>query len=709
MPAGETITLHGYTLPGGMLYVGQGLTYDAYMDEPSLLNPKLAVDARRPDLLGDTLRYWPSYSEISPSARAGYLTWLADGRREPGVSVSFAFLFFYGLERRILIDLAPQAAQHQDELLTIRREVQRLLDIYGHNSSMRSYASAFIDVLNLLSANGDAPPVPALTHEYRWQTPMSLTAGLALYAAESRPLPDTWALAWAWHRPEMRRGVAATRCLDELRALFALRYAQKYGDGLVVKPGARKVSMTYRPATAGMSYAEVGTEMPDVFNQAAPSKKVLAIANDALAELEPLARFLGRNPEGRDTLAAAALLPADLLGEPTGQVKELRDWAVAHAAAGAPLTGKELLARWPTKSPTRMAKPETVALAQLLEQFGLGIEPDVRLGGVAITPDTPVFIFETGPDAPHSPTAAYTAATTLLHLAVAVAAADGHTSAAEHDHLVAHLESSLHLTAAERTRLQAHLRWLTANEIKLIGLKKRIEALTGPQRNSVAELLIAVAAADGVISPEEVTSLTKIFKLLELDPDTVHTRLHAHLTGGTRPAPAAGPVTVRPAGTRDPGYPITAPPGANQPAGAAAPSVVLDMASIEAKFAETAEVSALLSDIFTEDTETLGEPTPAGDRSADRAGTAAAVEGSVDEVVAGLDAAHSQLLRTLAGKDTWSLSEVEDLAAELSLMPAGAIDRINEAVLDAVDEPFLDEDDPDTFTVNTYAREELFS
>ena len=337
-------------------------------------------------------------------------------------------------------------------------------------------------------------------------------------------------------------------------------------------------------------------------------------------DLDAYSRYLGRNPDGRGTLGAAALLPAELANEPSGEVKELRDWAVAATDASSPVSGADLLSRLPTKSAERMSKPETVALAQLLGHFGLGIEPDVRFGAAAITPATPVVFFRTGPQPPHSPTPAYAAATTLLHLATAVSAADGHVSVEEQRHLVTHLEASLHLTAGERARLEAHLRWLSATEIKLTGLKRRIEALTRPQREGIGDLLVTVAAADGVISPEEITSLTKIYKLLDLDPAAVHGRLHAHLTGAAaRPAPAAGPVTVRPAGTPDAGYPIHEPQtAAATSSGAAQGGLALDVASIEAKFAETAAVSALLTDIFTDDEAPAPAPSGSGVRRGPR-------------------------------------------------------------------------------------------
>ena len=715
MPAGQPVSIAGYTIPGGLIYVGQRLGTQTSITEPSLINPRLPVDARRPDLSGATMGYWPSYDEITPSARAAYLSWLAGERRAPDAAIGYVFLFLYGLERRVLVDVARDPAL-RPELSAIRSEVARLLSTYDWNGSFRGYASSFLDVLDVLTSDGTTAQLPPLTQGSRWKAPASLIVTLASHADAGRPLPAEWALAWAWYQPEMRVGATATRCLEEFRTLFGLRYADKFGDGLVLKPVGKKVRLEYRAASAGIRSAILTTDLPDVFGQKMQAKRIMTLAESAITELDPFGRYLGRNPEGRGTLAAASLLPAELLGDPTGEVRALRDWAAHHAATGEVATGRALMEFWPTKSPTRMGKPEAVALAQLLGRFGFGVEPDVRLGGPAISPDTPVVAFETGAEAPHTPTAAYAAATTLLHLAVAVSAADGHTSPAEHHHLVTHLESSLHLTAGERTRLEAHLRWLTANEIKLTGLKRRIEALTMPQRDSVADLLVAVAAADGVISPDEVTSLTKIFKLLELDPALVHTRLHAHLTGATPPAPAAGPVTVRPAGTPDAGYPITPPSGTSAGPAAAATGVALDLAAVEAKFAETAEVSALLSDIFTDDDPHEGQfggdaavaqPGPhAVDLPADSSMDA---EAEAEPGIAGLDAAHSRLVRILATQDTWSMPELEEHAAALGLMPAGALDRINEACLDAVDEPFLDEDDPDTFTVNDYARQELAS
>ncbi|QWF21014.1 TerB N-terminal domain-containing protein [Nocardioides sp. LMS-CY] len=709
---GTAANVAGVTLPGGMFYVGRGMkAASGYKVEPALIDPTLKADTRNPDYQGRTMGYWPSYNEIPPRARGGYLSWLANGRSNRAAYIGYVFLFFYGLERRALVDIARDKSLRW-ELPNLRAEVSRLLGLYGDNGSFQSYATRFLDVLDFQlaeTATGATPP--PLDRTYRWEPPVSLLVELGSLAADGKPVPADWALAWAWYHPDIHLRTPAHRCTNEFVTLFRARYTEAYGDGLVPRVMKAPVRLSYHAASGGLSSVELTMDgVPNVFNQAVAVRKLSALMDSVTTDLDAYSRFIGRNPEGASTLAAAALLPAELSGAPNAALTQLHDWAAGHADSGAATTGADLFTVFESKSPERLSKPETVTLAQLLERLGLGVEPDVRLGGAPITPSTPVVVFRSGPQPPSTATLSYTAATTLLHLATAVSAADGYVSPEEQAHLVSHLQSALELSPGERTRLEAHLRWLTANGVKLTGLTKRVSVLDQGQRSAIGDLLVAVAAADGVISPEEVSTLTKIYKLIELNPAEVHSRLHAHLTGAARPAPATGPVTVRAGGEPDAGYPITEPPaesagkhrGDEEPGG-----VGLDLASIEAKFAETAAVSALLADIFNGDsTDADQDPTgPPSDAPSDGTSDPAA-DVPVVRLVADLDAPHSAFVLALVERETWSRVELEELAALWQLMPDGAIDRINEAALDAADETLLDEDD-DTYTINAYAREEL--
>ena len=102
VPPDQARKIAGYEIPGGMIYVGKSLPpVGGWQDvEPALINPSLPVARRKPDVAGESMGYWPSYSEISPQAHAAYLSWLAGGRSDPGAYIGYVFLFFYGLERR---------------------------------------------------------------------------------------------------------------------------------------------------------------------------------------------------------------------------------------------------------------------------------------------------------------------------------------------------------------------------------------------------------------------------------------------------------------------------------------------------------------------------------------------------------------------------------------------------------------------------------
>jgi len=686
IPAGETVHVQGYDIPGGMLYVGRELWADNGSTEPALINPQLRVNRNSPDRTGRTMDYWPSYDSITPSARAAYLSWLAGGRRDPRASIGYVFLFFYGLERRVLCDIGAQ--KHlRGELPGIRAEVLRLLSIYGENSSFHGYATDFLTVLDILTEDEEAERTPPPYGGERWPTPFRLRLALGRMAQEGRRVPADWALSWAWYHPQIHPRTPQQRCPDEFQSLFRLRFAERHPRGLAVRPGKTRLHWHYRPASGGFLGTTVdvtGLDVPDVVEQAAPTRKLAELVDQVTAELEPYSRWLGRHPESAGTLAAAALLPAELVDTSDGEVGAFLDWVRGRLTGDAPavVNAAELIARWPTAAPNKMTKREATALTGFLARHGIGVEPDVRWGGPALKPG-PAVLFPTGEAASDAPSPAYTATAVLVHLAAAVAIADGEFHADEQRHLVRHLQTALHLTEAEQTRLNAHLTWAVESRAKLAGIRQRLEALTRAQRTSIGDFLVTVATADGVTSPREVKTLSRIYELLGLDPDRVHQRL--------RPTHTLG----RPPGS-------TATTGRKPTAG-----IGLDQAAVAAKLRESEEVAALLSAVFTdEDTppDTPARQAPAAPAAPQQNGRPPAPQ-SAPPTVAGLDAAHSALLRSLAERSTWPRSDFHALAARHGLMPDGAVDTLNELALDVTGNPVIDGDDP--MDIDTDVLQEL--
>ena len=662
----DSVTVAGFRIPG-LVYYGRNLrAINGYDAEPALIDPSKEVAPSTAGFNPESIQYWPSYSSIEPAARHAYLKWQASGRSAADAPISFVFLYFYGLERRVLCDYGS-TTERGEEYRLILDEVRRLLSIYGGNSSFRRYATAFLEMAESVSltldTDGPPPEYPLLGYEI----PSRLKIALGLMARDGKPVAAAWACAWVSADPFFPRRTPFSRCNGYFKELFALRYREKWGVGIVVKPNKTLLCLQYQPASASFGgQVTASTALPDITALKEPIGKLRELGTQCTDELDAYSRYLGRNTGAGAHPAAMALLPAALLAESqTGEARLVRETLAARVNSGAFLSRNELaqLVKMPVDG--GFAKREAVTIAQYLASMGIGMEPDIRFGGPVPSAETRVYLFPAKPSAASAPTPAYSAASLLMHLAAMVSAADGTISSAEEEHLQSHVASALHLSEDERTRLSAHLRWVLAERPSVAGAKKRIESLTASQRQAIGRFLVGVANADGHVSPEEVQILGKLYRLLGLDPAAVYSDVHQAATE---------PVTIQPAAPET-GFAL--PPRKPKPKPA---TIQLDAAMIEAKLQETAAVSALLASVFVEER----SPTPEAMSRAVQVG----------DSIAGLDIATSAFLRYLSSKPAWSREELEVAAAERALLLDGSIDAINEAAFDACEEPALEGDNP---------------
>lgn len=681
-----------------MVYFGDGLKpVSGYRGdiEPALLDPRRKVDRTWEDHDGRLMGYWPSYSAIDPASRAAYIRWLAEGRRDPAAAAGYVFLFFYGIERRVLVD-ARTSDPARGEIDGLLAEVERLLGLYGKFPSFRRYATSFLQIARLLNRPVDPATLRPPRIREGWAVPLTLKIALGALVAEGKPIPADWAFSWVINAPDIRLRTPAERCPEEFEELFRIRYAAAFPEGgLRVLPAKIPIMAEYRPASSSFfhSIACQIPGLPDVTLLPAPVRKLQQVADRALQELDVYSRWVGRKAD-TESPAALALLPPELArGRESAQARAFVEWIEgALGGRGAALvSGADLVVRWPCQTPGRLARRDAETLATFLGQRGYGLEPDVRFGGPP-PGRGPAAIFRLAEGGAGEPGAAYHAAAVLLHLAVAVSAVDGEVNATEERHLLEHLERSLHLSPAERARLKAHLRWLVAAPPGLTGLKKRIEPLAEGQRREIGQFLVTVAGADGHVGAEELKLLTRIYPLLGLEAQAVYSDVHA-LASAEAP-PAAEPVTVRPAAPA-PGFPIPpAPPAPKR-------GFNLDPRKVQAKLAETEAIAGILEGIF-------GDEEPAAPARAADPVVPSSVAGAA--AITGLDAPHSELLRRLAGKARWEKMELERLAGELGLLPDGALEIINETAFERFGAPLIEGGEGDeTLEIDTQVLEEMLA
>ncbi|WP_222834476.1 TerB N-terminal domain-containing protein [Pseudomonas sp. SC3(2021)] len=679
VPAGESVTVAGFSLPGGMLYVGSALgRYDA--QEPSLLNPKLRIAKSYVDIEERLMSYWPSFHSISPEARRGYLQWLEGGRRDPLADTGYVFLFFYGLERRALVD-AVSDPQVKAEIPLIVKEVQRLLSIYGESRSFRGYAEGFLDYLSNQTLDPSlylGPPPDAVAYSY--EMPLPLRIGLGQHAANKRPLDATWALAWALADPNISKRTPVTRCKNVFAALFKLKYASTHPAGLILAQNKTKLKASYRPASAVLMAPSLNVgDLPDVMATSGTRKSLQSLVELCTSELEPYSRYLGRNPESAEALEGLLQLPVTLW--PATARTELDELQSRIGDDLIVMSFGELAGRF--KSAGALSRDKVLALARALESLHIGMEPDVLAGSRTPKAEDRIALFVTQPeDGSLRASAAYNAASVTLDLASSVASADGDTSNEEVSLLAQHIDSWSHLSVAHRKRLKAHLQIQIQQPPTLASLKKKLDPLTVEAKRTIASFLAHLAQADGIVSPAEVKLLERVYKALQLDSQLLYSDLHGAAAG-------ASITPVKPATSSTPTEPGT------QSAAVATQGFVLDHERIAELQRETAEVSALLAQVFTDDQ--VEEPEQAVET------VESATETTAD--VAGLDLEHSAFLRLLISRAEWSRSELEAAASDMELMLDGALEQINDMAFERFDMPVTEGDDP--IEINTDILEEL--
>ncbi|MBY0506694.1 MAG: TerB N-terminal domain-containing protein [Bryobacteraceae bacterium] len=563
VPLGESVTVRGVTIPGGMFYLSSGAS------DPTWIDPTLPIDGldrERPDWIPD------GYASLQPSERRAYLHWLAGGRQDPHVDPDLVMLYFWGLERRAFFDQISEP-----ELALIVAEVQRLEAIYG-NSALEGCTA------ELLAIHG---PV-LLPTKVLGPSVILLRRGLGQFVHRQDPLPADWALAWLSLEWDLLERPAVARIEREFREWFALKYQQEFGAGMRLPPNKKRLKILYEPTHPTLPATTVEWPLPDVMMLRKPIEKLTELASEVREDLDGYLRFVGRHPGEEDSPAALSLLPPPLARARGPQaLTRFLDQRLASVEF-AEVAYAELRAAW-AQLPEAPAKREAIMVAQVFDRLGYGFEPDARFGAQSVSEEHPLIVFRQS-EGPSVPSPDYASATLFAHLGAMLAHADGTVNVGEKSYLIRHATRARSLSLAESRRLEAYLRWLLRVPPAMTGVKRRLEQLPVASRAELGLFLANLASADGDVSPAEVSLIGKLYERLGIDPKRAYGDIHAAATEPVRMALSSEPA---------PAYRIPAAPR---------PGPRVDLAKVQAMQVETERVSELLRGIFVEEAVAVTPP-----------------------------------------------------------------------------------------------------
>lgn len=677
--AEETVEVGGIEIKGGFFYVGGQLSgLGGYGPEPSLVDPALEINRDSPDYRGKQVPYGCGYSDITPEGRAAYVEWLAGDRGDPGTHMGYVFLYFNGIERRLLLDDENGAIPgHEREALML--ELRRLKNLYGYNRYFNVYVTSLLSHVWVLdNQNNDGrPSADLLVGEKEFTSALQFL--LARTVKKGVPVDSELALAWIKTHPDFSLRTPALRCEKEFDALFRLRYRNEFGDGLEIETRATRLQLSYRPANSSLrGYRDPRLDLPDVSRLIRPVKKLMDLAESCTNEIESFSRFVGVPGNFPDSLRAVSLLPDDLVASGFyARLNRLRDWIETQVSeSGGLVPVISMFQHFGEDPPEKIDKKQADMLSNVTEKAGFGIVPDVHFHGTRPAIDGKVMLFEGGHGNDFSPSSTFKKVATILRLGALVARTDEHVDEAEVKLLRNLIAENEQLTETEKRSLRAYLHWRLNTPADMNGLKRRLEALDSQEKIAVSHILVGVALADGKIDPAEIKQLEKLYTSLGLDRSMVTSDVYM-LSSSRTPKPLVEEIQP-PVQQREP----LPPTPFETPKPVAASSFSLDYNLLKLYEQETKNVQAILETIFV-DEDALYEPK-----------NETAVDTPLsDHPILRLDMRHRHLYRELVTRETWPRDEVEELCQNLQLMVGGAVEVMNDWSYENFKLPLIEDDD----------------
>lgn len=653
---GETIKIKDFIITNGNFFYGGKLNaLDGYDSEASLVDDSLKFQKQIIAYEDDSLGYWPKFISLSPNARGAYLSWLASSRDNPSTPLGYVFIYFYGLERRILVD-APKGDVDNNEFSALFDEIARLKGAYGHSRSFFNYSTRLLELMCLIRSD-----VVSIQDENYTPASDSLLFKhqLATVVGAGTPISADIALLWLKYYPEYNLRTPARRCDKEFSRLFKMRYTQKFGDGFIVKPNKTRLKLGYYPASSSLRGVDIAKQdLPDPSVLKAPVKKLIAIADICTEELDAYSRYLGRKETSREDISAILLLPDELIniGDST-VIGKFKQWADAKISECYGLVSvSDFWSQTETPLPSKINKKEMELVYNLTKKAGYGIAPDPRFHHAKLSLDGNLVLFKEGHGEFFEPSQGFNEVGMALRLGAMVANIDDHLHDLELTVLHQLIDHDSKLSPIEKRSLHAYLIWRLNTPANMTGLKSRIEKLGPMEKHAVSHTLISIALADGKITPSEVKQLEKMYVTLGLDKSLVTSDIHQ--VRSTRKV-----VDIKISNIQLQGTEI---------------GFHLDDDLLAHHESETKDVQSMLGTIFV-DEGGLEDKQEIADLPL-----------QVDD---GLDTLHNSLFESLTSKEKWTRKEVEELCHALGLLVDGAIETINDWSFDTVDAPVLDEDD----------------
>ena len=674
VPKWKTVTIAGRKIRG-MVYVVTPQRFGLGSEiPPGFIDPTLPVAKIGDDFLGDEIdREQGRYDCLSPTTRATYLDWLTD-RESLEYSTNYVFMYFCGLETRFFIDESSRT-----EKKLILTEIQRLLEIYGYDGHIKQTFTYFVGIARLLL--GLRQEVEQ--SQYKWHHPnhLSVFAEIGKKADAGIPL-DGLSVFNALIVDQENVPGSVSRIFSEFKAMFISLFNEKYPNGMKIDEPQEELYVYYTPLGIG-EIVDLNSHIGDV-GDVRYDDRLFEVASDIAGEAQALLasfiRLVRKYPERRQTLDAHLLLPEQIRAQfPNQAADRIIAWAKKVISKTPVIRFNEVNEAIQFKPGENLTVTQTKKVIDMLAALHIKLVPDPRLTKYNLKGGDLVIVSHTDETMPKRTEISDTYWSVFRQLAIVCFIIQGNDGIVQSDvNILRELtrDSKIigDLEENELSWLIDNSTWMLQVTPTLPMLRQNLKVISSRAKRELAPLALKAAVVDNHVPAERIEAVKKIYKLLELDAADVYSDLHSQSLGGSVVIDS----TRRTQQVSD-----------GRSRGGSGSMVELDSERIESVLSDTVRVSATLGEIFESD-----------DKVSD-----STVPDDSDSMLPGLDREHALLALELIQRSYWEDEEFEQLVSRFSLMPAGAIEILNEWSFDNFQEPLIEE--YDGYNLNSNMVEKL--
>jgi len=665
---GQSINVQGFTIQNPLTYLSNNNFPEASCIASTLKSEKPGSKDLTP------LPYWPQYSALTPMQRGKYLSWMSRGRDDDLDEIGYAFIFFYGLERRAILD-----NQDHDIILP---EVQRLLARYPLSGSFNSYLNHFIAYI-VGSHLGGMNDSVIRTYFPAFDNLDDASTNVVLSWHWSNNLPVHWDLCYSLAKNLARspRTNIPRKAPGLLKLLFWKKFSDQFPEGIPFIPEYDQFQMDYHPASPSMLQYMGYAGKPGLIEPlslpiprlgAPPYQTLMKIWTDCIEEIKPACNRLVK-ADGKITREVYCALPETLKEKIPHPDQELWNNFISsrqqeegivfvRVSDIAPLAGigqRDTLTLTQSKSVTSMVR-----------DFHWIVVPDQTISGASFKWNDPVAIIPFD-DNGVNVSEKFQSAALIFEIAYGIASSDGTVSEIEKNYLGNFISEQFSTSASENLCLKGLLKVLEEQPPNLTKIGKRLSKYMIPQQKiALAEFLGEIVLLDDKFVKSEQKAIKTVFKAMEMDPVVSDELIKKFLVGHVPDEP----ITVQKTGKSRRGEAI--------PPQVIKPEFSIDEEKLKRTMADTQAVQNILASVFEQEREEIEieiEPEVKITRTLVKT-TARQMEIDLPfplETIPSLDVKYLSLLHDVMKSEAMSQDDFFGLARKYNLMPRAAFDDIN--------------------------------